>query len=59
MSIVVDLWRQFTAWFAEAVPAVAGPVPASGEPDEARRQSTRDVTLEQLGIDHWSSHTLF
>ena len=29
------------------------------EPGDLERKSIRDVTLEQLGIAHWSCHTHF
>ena len=53
-------------WFERAVPAEPGQPrwpewpPAQDElgADE-RRRSIRDVTLEQLGIAHWSCHMLF
>lgn len=52
------------SWFERAAPA------GRGEPRwqersiaelgaEERRRSIREVTLEQLGIAHWSCHTHF
>jgi len=38
------------SWGAQAQDAQA---------DEARRTSIHDVTLEQLGLAHWSCHALF
>ncbi|WP_157733236.1 hypothetical protein [Bosea sp. AS-1] len=53
MRILVALWQALDAWFARAVPATE---PAC---DEDRRCSVRQVTLEQLGITHWSCHSHF
>ena len=53
MTILSDVWRRLAAWFAQAAPAVAE---AS---DDTLRKSIHDVTLEQLGIAHWSCHTHF
>ncbi len=64
MSLLSHLRRRLADWFAEAVPVVASepgdrdPV-QDAEADEARRTSIRDVTLEQLGLAHWSCHTHF
>jgi hypothetical protein len=66
LNLATALWQRLADWFAQAVPAE--PVLAlfdadSGfgdrELDEARRKSIQDVTLEQLGIAHWSCHTHF
>lgn len=59
-SLLTALWQRLAAWFAQAVPAE--PVPAARDDQhasEARRKSIHDVTLEQLGIAHWSCHTHF
>ena len=64
MSVLSHLWNRLAGWLAEAA------LPAMSEPghrdpvwdtqaDEARRTSIRDVTLEQLGLAHWSCHTHF
>lgn len=63
MSLLSHLRHCLAGWFAEAVPASAsepGRDPVQDvEADEARRTSIRDVTLEQLGLAHWSCHTHF
>ena len=63
MSLLSHLWHRLADWFAEAVPAPAsepgGDPVQDVEADEARRTSIRDVTLEQLGLAHWSCHTHF
>lgn len=52
-------------WFERAFPAELGQRPEDvraedeDEADEARRRSTRQVTLEQLGLTHWSCHSHF
>ncbi|RDJ20178.1 hypothetical protein DWF00_27980 [Bosea caraganae] len=52
-------------WFERAFPAELGQRPGEArasdddEAGDARRQSIHDVTLEQLGISHWSCHTHF
>jgi len=55
----------FAAWFERAVPAepseprwLERPLLAELGAEE-RRRSIREVTLEQLGIAHWSCHTHF
>jgi hypothetical protein len=54
----------FAAWFERAVPAELSE-PRWQERSfaelgaEERRRSIREVTLEQLGIAHWSCHTHF
>lgn len=64
MSLLSHLWHRLVNWFAEAVPAIA-PEPGYLDPsledeaDEARRTSIHDVTLEQLGVAHWSCHAHF
>ena len=49
-------------WFEHAFPAELGRRPEKGQPeddDEARRRSIHEVTLEQLGLTHWSCHSHF
>lgn len=51
-------------WFERAFPAELGQRPNEmqaddDEADEARRRSTHQVTLEQLGLTHWSCHSHF
>jgi hypothetical protein len=67
MRLIETLHALLAGWFERAVPVDPGerrwqerPVAAdeSGA-DERRRESIRDVTLEQLGIAHWSCHTHF
>lgn len=64
MTLFETLRAAITAWFERAVPA------EPSEPRwlerslaelgaEERRRSIREVTLEQLGIAHWSCHTHF
>ncbi|MGX1790558.1 hypothetical protein ACWIGM_27685 [Bosea sp. NPDC055332] len=64
MTLFETLRAAFASWFERAVLAEAG------EPRwlerslaelgaEERRRSIREVTLEQLGIAHWSCHTHF
>ncbi|WP_187639980.1 hypothetical protein [Bosea sp. F3-2] len=57
MQILSSLWNATTAWFNRAVPAAFDPLDAAGADD--RRRSIHDVTMEQLGIAHWSCHTHF
>jgi hypothetical protein len=59
MHLLSTLWGHLSALFA--VPAFAGPASGPTEIDEAEaiRQSAHDVTREQLGITHWTFHTLF
>ncbi len=64
MTLFNALRAVFAAWFERAVPAEAGE-PRWQERSfaelgaEERRRSIREVTLEQLGIAHWSCHTHF
>lgn len=64
MTLIEQLRAAFAAWFELAVPA-EGSEPrwlerSFGELGaEERRRSIREVTLEQLGIAHWSCHTHF
>lgn len=61
----VGVFRAHLAgWFERAFPAELGQRPDEArvnddELREARRQSIHDVTLEQLGISHWSCHSQF
>ncbi len=66
VKLLEALRALLAGWFGRAVPAdPAEPrwqerPPASGKADaEELRRSIREVTLEQLGIAHWSCHTLF
>jgi len=63
----LEILRRLVAdWFGKAVPAVPGDprwheqaLTQSETEAEALRRSVRQVTLEQLGIAHWSCHTHF
>lgn len=66
MRLFEALRALLAGWFDRTVPA--NPVEprwrerpsASGKADaEELRRSIREVTLEQLGIAHWSCHTHF
>ena len=64
MTLLNALRAVFTTWFERAVPAK--PVEPRWQERslaelgaEERRRSIREVTLEQLGIAHWSCHTHF
>ncbi len=64
MTLLDTLRAAFAAWFERAVPA--DPVEPRWQERsfaelgaEERRRSIREVTLEQLGIVHWSCHTHF
>lgn len=64
MTLFETLRAAFAAWFERAVPAepseprwLERPVAELGA--EERHHSIREVTLEQLGIAHWSCHTHF
>ncbi|WP_332700080.1 hypothetical protein [Bosea sp. (in: a-proteobacteria)] len=66
MSVLETLRRRLIGWLGQALPAVPGAPRWHDQPRfsteidaEARRRSVRQVTLEQLGITHWSCHTLF
>jgi len=53
---------RFLSWLRDALEARLGrAVSATPEPSEGAsendRRSIRDVTLEQLGIAHWSCHS--
>lgn len=64
MTLFNALRAVFAAWFERAVPVEASE-PRWHERSlaelgaEERRRSIREVTLEQLGIAHWSCHTHF
>jgi hypothetical protein len=53
MRSFFTLWQALAGRFARALPT------AEPSRDENRRRSTRQVTLEQLGIAHWSCHSHF
>jgi hypothetical protein len=57
MQLLSTLWTGLANWFAKAVPASFDPLDVATA-DEQRR-SVHDVTIEQLGIAHWSCHTHF
>ena len=64
MTLFETLRAALAAWFERAVPAE--PVESRWQERslaelgaEERRRSIRQVTLEQLGIAHWSCHTHF
>ena len=57
MQRLSALWSSLAAWFAEAVPATFDPLDAGTA--DALSRSIHDVTIEQLGIAHWSCHTHF
>lgn len=57
MQVLSSLWNAVAAWFNRAVPATFDPLDAARSDD--RRRSIHDVTIEQLGIAHWSCHTHF
>ncbi|HEV7325696.1 MAG TPA: hypothetical protein VGN91_11545 [Bosea sp. (in: a-proteobacteria)] len=64
MTLFEHLRAAFAVWFGRAVPAELAE-PRRQERSfaelgsEERRRSIREVTLEQLGIAHWSCHTHF
>lgn len=53
------MWTLFTLW--QAISAWLGRPDPAAEParDDDRRRSIRAVTLEQLGVSHWSCHPHF
>jgi hypothetical protein len=57
MQLLSTLWNGLASWFAQAVPATFDPLDAATADDQ--RRSVHDVTIEQLGIAHWSCHTHF
>lgn len=52
-------------WFERAFPAQLGQWPEEARADnedeagEAHRRSVHEVTIEQLGLAHWSCHSHF
>ena len=65
MHLFETLRAVAASWFERAVPAepseprwLERPLLAELGAEE-RRRSIREVTLEQLGIAHWSCHTHF
>lgn len=64
MTLLNALRGLVASWFERAVPAEAGELRWQERSfaelgAEERRRSIREVTLEQLGIAHWSCHTHF
>lgn len=64
MTLFEQLRAALAAWFERAVPAEPGELrwqegSLAELGSEERRRSIREVTLEQLGIAHWSCHTHF
>ena len=64
MTLFNALRAVFAAWFERVVPAKVGELRWQERSfaelgAEERRRSIREVTLEQLGIAHWSCHTHF
>ena len=57
MQLLSTFWDGLASWFAQAVPATFDPLDAATADDQ--RRSVHDVTIEQLGIAHWSCHTHF
>lgn len=64
MRLFEALRALLAGWLDRAAPAA--PVeprwqerPLDERAVDERRRSVREVTLEQLGITHWSCHTLF
>jgi hypothetical protein len=57
MRFLSSLWNAVAAWFNQAVPASFDPLDTTSAEDG--RRSVQDVTIEQLGITHWSCHTHF
>ncbi|WP_293802347.1 hypothetical protein [uncultured Bosea sp.] len=57
MQLISTLLNGLVAWFAQAVPAAFDTLDAATADDQ--RRSVHDVTIEQLGIAHWSCHTHF
>ena len=55
MQLLSTFWNGLASWFAQAVPATFDPLDAAAADDQ--RRSVHDVTIEQLGIAHWSCHT--
>ena len=61
MSGLETLRRLLARWLGEALPAAPRrhDQPSFSVDDEAQGRSVRQVTLEQIGITHWSCHTLY
>ena len=57
-AVLQRLASRFTPALAGGPFAICQPASDPGT-EEAQRKSIHDVTLEQLGIAHWSFHTLF
>ncbi len=62
MPLITTLSALLRDWLDRALPTVLAPSSSStqerADEDENTRRSIHDVTLEQLGISHWSCHTL-
>ncbi len=64
MTSFEQLRATLAAWLERAVPVQAGELRRQERSvtelaADERRRSIREVTLEQLGIAHWSCHTHF
>lgn len=57
MQFLASIWNGIATWFAQAVPLTFDPLDAATADDQ--RRSVHEVTIEQLGIAHWSCHTHF
>ena len=54
------LWQRLIQWLGLAAGTPSATDANASQPAcEADRKSVHDVTLEQLGIAHWTCHTLF
>ncbi|MGO4738015.1 hypothetical protein AB4099_15815 [Bosea sp. 2KB_26] len=60
MQLITTLSALLRDWLDRALPTVLAPSSTQerADEDENTRRSIHDVTLEQLGISHWSCHTL-
>jgi hypothetical protein len=64
-SFLAVFRTHLSAWFERASPAELGQRPDDARVNddedarEARRRSIHEVTIEQLGLTHWSCHTHF
>ncbi|GAU81680.1 hypothetical protein [Bosea sp. BIWAKO-01] len=60
MALITTLSALLRDWLDRAFPTALAPSspPERADEDENTRRSINDVTLEQLGISHWSCHTL-
>ncbi|MCU4181450.1 hypothetical protein [Bosea sp. BH3] len=56
MPLISALRNALAIWFGWPIPTTPERSETTSEDD---RRSIRDVTLEQLGIAHWSSHSHF